>query len=322
MKSEGVVVVDVLFVADDDFANLGYNLNESLKSIGVNSVFIKTHYNSNYLAQGCIGSWFKKVPESKIIIFLHSIIKPIKNLNNKRIFVLHGGSRYRCHPEKYNQYFNTVVEKTIIQTADLLGLGAKNEVWVLPSIDVDYIKPNFNRVDQDKIVIGHFPSSVYGKNTHLIEKIINRLNNDLVVKNKFIYIGDRNTVSWEENIKRIKNCDICIDGCNSILIDRNNNNKILKFGEWGMTSLEAAAAGVVVVTHFLSYDKYEKEYGSHPLQISNSGDELFITLKRLILTNYKDLLQIKQVTRKWVEDNHSYRPVGERIFNKVFDRRI
>lgn len=315
-------MVDVLFITDNDFANLGYNLNESLRAVGINSVFIKSHSNPNYPVEGHVGGWANEILESKIVIFLHSVIKPVRNLNNKRLFVLHGGSRYRCHPEKYNAHFNTIVEKTIIQTADLLGLGAKNEVWVLPPIDVNYIKPGFNRTNQDKIVIGHFPSSVYGKSTDIIEKIINRLSNDLEVKDKFIYVGDRNTIKWEENLKRVRSCDICIDGCTPILVDRNNHNKPLKFGEWGMTSIEAAATGTAVVTHFLSCDKYKKEYGDHPLQVANSEDELFVTLKRLSLADYEDILQIKKDTRKWVEDKHSYKPVGKRIFNKVFDGRI
>lgn len=315
-------MIDVLFVTDNDFANLGYNLNESLKSIGVNSIFIKAHTNSNYPVQGRVGGWAKEMLDAKIIIFLHSMVKPMKNLSNKRVFVLHGGSRYRCHPERYNIHFNAVVEKTIIQTADLLGLGAKNEVWVLPPIDVNYIKPDFNRKNQDKLVIGHFPSSVYGKNTDLIEEVIHRLTNDLDVRDKFIYVGDRKTVKWEENLKRTRDCDICIDGCNPTLIDRNNNNKILNFGEWGMTSIETAATGTIVATNFLSCDKYKREYGDHSLQVANSGDELFVVLKKLILTDYVNILQIKQSTREWVENKHNYKSVGKRIFDKVFDGRI
>ena len=89
--------------------------------------------------------------------------------------------------------------------------------------------------------------------------------------------------------------------------------KGLRYGEWGMTALEAASLGKIVVTNFLSIDRYKKEYGECPLVICNTEGEFERRLHELSEMNKDDILKLKKETRKWVEEKHSLKAVGKRL---------
>jgi hypothetical protein len=226
--------------------------------------------------------------------------------------VFHGGTDYRQNFRKVNRKFNRIVEKSIIQTADMLGLGAKNEVWVLPAVDSEKLKPVYERISSKK-VIGHFPSSEANKNTDLIIEVIWRLKADPLIDSKFVFIPPTGGTGWSENIKRMSECDIYIEACAP-------KQRKRKYGEWGITALEAAALGKTVVTHFLSLDKYEQEYGDCALNVANSAQDLEGVLRKLIEMDNNELLRNKKKTRKWLETNHSYQAVGRRLIEKVYER--
>jgi len=86
-----------------------------------------------------------------------------------------------------------------------------------------------------------------------------------------------------------------------------------KYGEWGMTTLEAAALGKIVVTNFLSIDRYKIEYGECPLFVCNTLEQLEKNILYLSKMNKEEILEKKKETRAWVEKFHSYKAVGERL---------
>ena len=198
---------------------------------------------------------------------------------------------------------DNIVKKYIIQCPDLLGYTPNHitEKLIYYPIEIKKIKPNFNfRPDTNKLTIGHWPSTKSVKGTPLILQTLGEL---LSKGFRFKYVGVTNLqekwqgskdfVPWEENIKRMQNVDIYIETINLKI-----NGK--KFGEWGNTCLEAAACGAVVCTNCLEHKKYEEEYKTKlPLMVSNSGTELYNNLKKLLLMDRKDILDLKKKTRKF-----------------------
>ena len=60
---------------------------------------------------------------------------------NKKVVVFHGGGKFRLNHKAICSQFNPIVDCSLIQTYDLFGLGAKDERWLLPPIDLSKIKP-------------------------------------------------------------------------------------------------------------------------------------------------------------------------------------
>jgi hypothetical protein len=313
--------VKVLLVANNDWANLGYILSQCLKQVGIESdMLVKNKHIYRYPEHGI---YFRSVDQVKqyakkadIIQFMHSQwVDTGIDLSKKRVFVFHGGGVYLRLHKKLNKLFNPIVEKSIIQTGNLFNLGAENEVWLLPAVDVNNLKPVYER-HSDKIIIGHFPSSSITKNSDGINKVIERLKQD--IPHKFEYVFSPITVPWGKQMERVAKCDIYIEAC-SLEVKTKKYPVAVKYGEWGLAGLEAAALGDVVISHFLSHDFYEREYGNHCIRVSNSLDEIENHLRQLLTFSDDKLLQAKKDTRAWVEKFHSYYMVGKRLKDVVYE---
>ncbi len=306
----------VLIIAKNDWANVGYNIDMALRSVGVDSVCLKKGkhglgyskqakvYNEKELKQYAL--------EANILQFMHSVHVNIGIKNqyevNKGIAVFHGGSKYRGSTNKINDFWNNKIGLALVQTGDLLDKGAKNEVWFLPPIDTEGLQPVYNRSINNKRLISHCPSREDKKGTREFSKIMNRLKVDPEVKNKFVYkLGKR--TSWPLNIKRMMESDIYFDACCPKL-----DGKV--YGEWGISALEACCLGKVVVSHFLSVDRYRKEFDKECLiQHANNMKQVEQQMRRLILMSDEEFSNLQRKTREWVVENHSYKVVGERLVN-------
>jgi len=307
----------VLIVAKSDWANMAYKYQESLREVGVDAKAVTVSVNYSCKpdhAEICKLNKIKVYAKSaEIIQFMHSEYFDL-NVKNKRFFVFHGGTIYRIDPHTKNKLFNPIVEKSIIQTADLLGLGAKNEVWVLACVDTKKIKPIYKR-QNDKIIVGHFPSSSIVKSSGEINKVMANLKKRF--NNKFEYIYSPKKLNWNKNIDRVSECDIYIDACTPLLVSK-KDPKGSKYGEWGVAAIEAAALGKVVISHMLSYKRYEQEFGKCGIKVANSFDEVEKQMIKLLSMSDSELLQIRKDTRLWVEKFHSYYAIGKRLKEVVY----
>ena len=340
--------IDAIILAGDDWSNTAHRFTKSYNINNKNVLLIKlNHHIFNYAEQGII--W--KVQKRKVSKY--PVIWQLKNMNllklimnnvnkvilhataifcldsklifeyfpNKEYIFCHGGTSYREKPQNI-RFLDNIVKKYIIQCPDLLGYTPNHitEKLIYYPIEIKKIKPNFNfRPNTNKLTIGHWPSTKSVKGTPLILQTLGEL---LSKGFRFKYVGVTNLqekwqgskdfVPWEENIKRMQNVDIYIETINLKI-----NGK--KFGEWGNTCLEAAACGAVVCTNCLEHKKYEEEYKTKlPLMVSNSGTELYNNLKKLLLMDRKDILDLKKRTRKWCEDYHSIEKTGKRLIEYVF----
>lgn len=303
----------VILISINDNSNVGYNFEQSLKSVDVDAIsFCKYIHKLQYLNHSKCYSYPREllhyVNKSDIIIFMHSkYIRLETDLSSKKIFVFHGGTTYRQNPEIINKIFNPIVEKSLIQTGDLLDLGAKNQQWILPSVDTDLLLPCYERVDE-KLIISHYPTG-YAKDTKgssIILKVITKMQNDPDIKDKFIFNFSEKKVPWKQNIERVKLCDIYLEAFNLTFQGK-------KYGEFGVAGLEAASLGKILVTHFLSSERYKKVFGNHPIQVINCEDQIEKVLRFLLSLNKQDLHNLKVQTRNWVENVHGLKPTGKRL---------
>lgn len=310
----------VLIVAKTDWANVGYNLDMALRSIGVDSICLqKGRHKLRYSKEAAVytkNELRHYAEKADILQFMHSenIDLGIKNQfdGRKGVAVFHGGSAYRLDPDRFNKFWNNKAGVTLIQTGDLLGKGAKNGVWFMPSIDTEELKPIYSRAIPGKRIIAHCPSRADKKGTEEFNALMKKLKNDPKLKNKFIYeYGKR--IAWGTNIKRMSRCDIYFDACCPILQGS-------AYGEWGVSALEASCLGKVVVSHFLSVGRYRKRFGKECLiQHANNMKEVEQQMRRLILMPEDEFSSLQKKTREWVVENHSYKVVGKRlvdIYNK------
>lgn len=298
----------ILFLSFNDWAYVGYNLSMCMKSIGVESYALTINKrDSHEKEQQSIIATNKKMQEyarkANTIVFMHSqnqILTVLKNIDttNKKIVVFHGGSRYRDNSQEMNNIWNSIVDISLVQTGDLLNLGAKNEVWFMPPIDTDNILPYWYR--GGSLTMGHFPSN---KNTKGSNEILEVIEN-MLLDNMYTYSYD--LLSWNKNIERMSKCDIYIDAMKPML-------GCTKYGEWGVAALEAASLGKIVVSHFLSYERYLKVYGHCHIQIVNSTDDLKKVLHRLYTMDMEDLCDIQYNTRIWAEYTHGYKATANRL---------
>ena len=309
----------VLFLCEEDYSNLSYTLAQSLKSVGINAMAIATKPHKFYkvnCAKVCdISHALQLANNANVIIWMHSqqvLISHLKNLRKVTKIVFHGGTKYRKDPKKINNIFN-FVDRSIIQTGELLGLGAINEHWLLPPVDTELIKPIYNTIG-DKKIIAHFPSKTITKGSNVINSIMNELSDNDSFTNKFDYRYSTTNIAWNKNIKRMSNCDIYIDAFCPRLGKK-------QYGEWGIQALEAAALGKIIITHFGMWRQYKKEYGDCALQYINTQKELKQKLQNLIEMNNDEIQNLKIRTRKWVETHHSLKAVGMKL-RKIIQKPI
>lgn len=298
-------MTSVLMVSRDDWANIGYVFQESLRAAGVEALAItEKPHGFDYPIQAKQvdpSRWPHYFDKADVIINMHSM-NCSGPLPDKHICVFYGGASYRRSPSAFTALFNPFVDCSIIQTGDLLGYGAKNEAWLLPAVDLNTIKPRFG-IWGRRLKIGHYPRSWPEKGGPAVESVIKRLQKKGF---EFDFLSSKERVSWAASIERMSECDIYVEALAPTHLGR-------KHGAWGVTALEAAALGKVVVTNFADLKLYEQIYGKCALQVANTELELEAALTRILETSRYDLENLQVDSREWVERYHSYHAVGQRL---------
>lgn len=292
--------MDVVFVSIDDWASVGAVYAECLGEVGVNarSLCLRTHPFEYRIKSEVVDK--KRMQalagQARVVVFMHTA-PPFWNpgLRWKRVVVFHGGSKYRLAAPEWNVFWNDKVDLSMIQTADLMGLGAKNQVLMPLAVDTKSIRMGVRpRGDKhQKIVIAHFPRHHELKGTSIILRTMRELGME---RGQFLH--ENRHVTWTENLDRMSKCDVYVESQQYAQMG-------VPLGEWGMTALEAAALGKVVVTCFFSKREYEREFGKCPIVAANSEDELLYELGRLVEMDGDGVDELKRETRQWVERNHS-----------------
>lgn len=297
----------ILNISSDDYANFSHDNAKALRSVGVNCVDVKTiPHIFKYPSESQIKTLdqIRELAKSfDIIQIFHSdliLLNKVVDLG-KELFVYHTGSRYRERPERFNLSFNPFVKRSFIALGEFSGLGSKNETYIVGAVDFDS-----SLMIPDPLApytVGHFPSSEEVKGT---KEILDILETD--VKNDFILNYSSEKVIFEKQMRRLEDCDIYIE-----LFKPSLNGK--KYGSFGITALEAASLGKVVITQNLSADVYEKHYGKPEIFLVESREDLIYELDFLLSLNPEDLKLLQVESRRWILKKHSHEATGARLKN-------
>lgn len=291
-------------VARDDWANFAWDNAQALKSVGeeVRCMKLKPHKNE-YPQEGELVSEaeMKKVCEESDIVQIFFSNDEILNIIGEHpcIVVYHCGSTYRKYSDHYNKIFNPVVKMSIIALGEFDKLGSFNQRYLVGAIDTNKIQPHYTARTKKRI-IGHYPSNVNKKGTKKIMAMIRE------IKDPFEYKGRRVTLTtWEKHMKRIAELDVYIELFKQTLEGR-------PYGSWGITALEAACLGKIVITNHRWDSVYRPVYGYCGLYGVNTDAEFYKAMHRCIRAPQDKILQWQHDARTWVE-KHNYKNTGTKL---------
>lgn len=294
----------ILNVCYDDHANFMHDNANALRSVGVDCLDVKmVKHPFSYPSQATVVNeeqLIKAIAENDLIQIFHSEDFALKYCKGKRVIVYHTGTRYRQRPGLFNDLFNPIVERSIIALPELMGKGAKNEVYLVGAIDTERITP-IKTAKGERVIVGHFPSNQVVKGTETINKIVNELKREY----DFEYIHSTEILQYKEQLSRLQQCDVYIE-----LLAPMQGNK--PYGSFGITALEAACMGKVVLTQNILEGIYAGAYETLTPFVKYHDESEFKRMLSMILKR-ENLEPLKQITREWVVQNHSYQATGNKL---------
>jgi hypothetical protein len=246
------------------------------------------------------------VAESKVVVHMHTCFFDVKvKVPGQKVAVFHGGTRFRTAPEAYAKKYYNRTNLTLIQTGDLFGFGCKNETLLVPPVDTNYLEPRIRSWQHiaGGTIFAHYPratgNGAWARGTDIIRDVMAEFES-------VRFWSSTDVLPWEKNIGRIGQSDVYIERLSP------------EVKEWGMTALEAASLGKVVVTNWAHPEPYEKVYGDCPFIIANTREELRKQIVTLMSAPGPEIHQMALEHREWVVKNHGLKPTGEYL-RKVFD---
>lgn len=288
-----------------DYSNLGHRMAEAITQQGVqcDNYVLKPH------AFGYRGERLVRREELKeitgkydVVQIMHSNYELLHDIDlSRKITVWHTGTPYRRQPEIMNGIFNPVVKKSFYDSCEFETLGMKNPVYALGCIDVSRF--NFQYTKGRQFIFGHFPSNHANKGTKEINEVMHELNG-------ITYHHDIHPTNYEANLCRIRNCDVYIE---MLAMEQNGR----QYGSFGLTALEAAAMGKVVITNLSNYKIYEETYGNPCLVLCDTQEELKEEVLRLNEFSTGELRGLQLEAFAWVKRHHDYEPSGKRLIKEL-----
>jgi len=298
----------VIFLSHQDYANYSFYKSESLKSVGVDcDAYVLKPHPFGYPKQAIrstVEEIQKEIEKADLIHVMHSCgtMWDLVKHTGKRIIVWHTGTRYREAPEKHNERWNPIVEKSIFALGEFEKLGCANPTYEGITVNTDELQ--LSHYNNGIITFGHFPSNPQVKGTQNIMRVLSELS--LKYRGRF-----------KQNIS-IKRCDYVrqirrISGCHAYIEMSSTTQGGKPYGSWGTTALECSAMGKPVITNSLWDECYKKYYGDHKLIVANSKGELKNKIEFLLSLSVKEIMEMGEQARQWVVDKHSYKATGERL---------
>jgi hypothetical protein len=302
-------------ISNDDFSNFAFSISEALKSVGQDCHSYKLQdHPFKYPKQSDIVTleeMVSKVKEADVVQFFHdnlSLFNMIAaNCKNKKLIAYHTTSLYRRDYDKLNELMNPFIHKAVNCMPEFMGKGAKNEVYMVGAVDLEALKERM--CNQKSNIIGHFPSNARVKGT---KNILDVLKETKLAE--FVFKHDIGIEKYEEQLKRISECCIYIE----MLTEKDGLGN--DYGDFGITALEAAAMGCVVITQCNNLDIYRKHYGDPFFFIANTKDDLKGLLEGFIKNDFNQLNKYCDYSPvKTSPVNHSYKASGEYIMKNILN---
>lgn len=295
----------------DDWANFMYAQNKSLVENNVNSVAYKINKHLFNYDNQCpiittddIGILTK---DATHVILHHSDYELAKYVSNGKIFIYHTGTKFRqnsnniiAHTQGYKHLYALPEFKPLLDYSNIKA------GYVIGAIDWLELM-HYNDISTP-YVVSHYPSNPDVKGSETIIESVKELN-----RNDFNFIYSLGRTDYKSHINRLKSCDIYIE-----LLASSQGGK--PYGSFGMTALEAASLGKIVITNNLTgVALYEQEYGSCPLIYANNKEQLKFELNKLLNTNVTEITFLSHRFRQWAKQKHGFEPTGKRLLRFLYE---
>ena len=301
----------IINLSVSDWANMSYENSRAMRVVGLDAHSFKLQpHHYGYPEQSKVvdmNGLKKEIQIADVVQIFHSsvfILNLCRKYNKKKIYVYHTGTTYRRDKNGLNKLFNPYVIRCFTDQTEFIGAGMKGEYYFTCPVNTVRLISEIKKPDI-KLIFGHFPSNKEIKGSELILSVMQKLINKYPERIQYNYSYD--PVSHERQIKRMNTCDIYIE----LFAPMHEGNL---YGCFGVTALEAAALGKIVVTNHTTKHIYRRFYGiDTPFITPQTEDELYSDLENLILSDREILYEKKKQTRQWVEQYHSYQAIGKLI---------
>lgn len=289
----------VVNVSSSDWANFSYQFSESLKSVGIDShsYCLAPHAFAYPKQSTVVGIDDLKglTLDADFVVVHHSCAELLPYIHHRKLIHYAAGTKYRQEYQHLNEAFKDAT--TFIALPEFQKL-TDNFHYVVGAIDTDALNVPL-KITEKAPVFGHFPSNPGVKGTYEITSTLAEMG--------VRYVSSSDRVGYQEQLKRLQECDVYVE----LLADTQGGKP---YGSFGMTALEAAALGKIVITQSNNDDGlYNQTYGFCGLNFAKDKQKLKQHIQ--VLSNYQGdyLLGQMRVTRDWVVNNHSYKATGERV---------
>jgi hypothetical protein len=302
--------MNILNICRDDWANFAYDNMLSLRAAGLHCDAVKLNRHVMGYKYQCnisnLPAIIKLMANYEIIQFFHDDVVFFQNLipgfANKKIIVYHTTTFYRTNSARVNAVMDQFAWKTVNAMPEFMAMGAKNSIYMVGGVNVDKLEPKF-KLNGSPTTFCHYPSNPIVKGTEKIVDMIKKHFGD----NKFLpawFEYSTNIVDAYEQIERVKPNDVYIEMFTRL--DAAGN----KYGNFGITALECAALGKIIITNCLDVNVYEKYYGNICLAICNTEIDFVFKINQLLNCSPTEINFLQSAAREWVESKHGHTATG------------
>lgn len=290
----------ILNASENDYSNFAHNFSNALRSVGVDSSdVVLSRHPFSYASQGelvTIHEMVTRMKDADVVVVHHShprLFELAKNNCKGKVIVTHTGTRYREGHQALDVLFKDTLALT--DQTEFFSINP-NLKYIVSPVDFE-LAPLY---EDGLVKIGHYPSNPDVKGT---SKIIEMMSD---FKEKVDFRFSLKRVDHYFQLERMAKCDVYIE-----LFKPELNGR--PYGCFGVTALEAAAMGKIVVTNNLHQNVYRDAYGKCPMTIANT-EWAFKNIISTLTTLSRQLIRMTQrETYEIMRDNHSFEATGKRL---------
>lgn len=295
----------VLNLASADYANYSHENANALRSIGVDCVdLVRSPHPFKYGSESKLAKVSEMVTEIKdvdVIQVMHSdpfLFELSKNNNpNAKTIVYHTGTRYREGHKELDVLFKDTPAFT--DQTEFFAFNPNLHYVVSP---VEFEMGQL--YDEGKLKVGHYPSNPEVKGTSKIVEMISE------IKDQIDWRFSIKKVDHYLQLERMAKCDVYLE----LFKPEINGNP---YGCFGVTALEAAAMGKIVITNNLYPKVYTDAYGKCPMTFANNEYQFKNVLNGLLKMDRNMIRMVQKETFYIMRENHSYEATGKRILKVI-----
>jgi len=294
----------VLNVSTNDYALYGYNFSRALKSIGVDSTDLcRSPHPFGYSQESpvvSISEMVHQMKEADVVVVHHSdpqLFELAKNNCKGKVIITHTGTRYRENHQALDILFK-----------DTLCMSDQTEFFnINPNLHylVSPVEFDLAPLIKDKpLKFAHYPSNAEVKGTAKIMELMNDF------KGRCDFKVGTTTVDHYFQLERMAKCDVYIELFKPTL----NGNP---YGCFGVTALEAAGMGKLVITNNLYPKVYANAYGTCPMTYANTEVVFKNIINGILNMSVTAIKMVQKETYEIMQENHSYVSTGKKIMSII-----